>query len=413
MKSALRQLARHPFVVAALIYIVANGIRFMWIADSEWEDVFVLAARQLLHGGNIYDILPESKGHAYSYPPLQAMLAIPFLLFSFWTSRFSWMLVNFASLILVWRWSWKASGGKSLETDKRNWPEIAICLLGLVCGMRFVQDNLDHQQTDLVIGALLMGGVLAFQKSRDFLAATVWGIAAAMKGPPLLFAPYLFWRGRWREAIWMVVLVIGLNLLPDLVHRAPSGLWLREWYVSMIQPVDEVGKWHSAPENNQSIAGEAYRLHDSYSPQTLKLAVYGLEFLLLAAAAAIMGRPFSHSIDHRRAALECSLIMILMLLLSPMSSKPHFCVLLLPGFCLGREFIERKSVTAILSIILCVVLVVILDRNVMGGILMNSDRGKLIGERAMWLGSIVWATLGLGIACAAALMDSRRMSRRS
>ena len=36
----------------------------------------------------------------------------------------------------------------------------------------------------------------------------------------------------------------------------------------------------------------------------------------------------------RLSRLEFSLVFILMMLLSPQSSKPHFCTLLLPAFCL-------------------------------------------------------------------------------
>src|SRR5205823_4819485 len=34
--------------------------------------------------------------------------------------------------------------------------------------------------------------------------------------------------------------------------------------------------------------------------------------------------------------LQFGLVLILMVLLSPHSSKPHFCTLLLPGFCVAR-----------------------------------------------------------------------------
>ena len=158
--------------------------------------------------------------------------------------------------------------------------------------MRFVQDNFDHQQTDLVIGAIVIGGCLAWQNRRDWLAATCWGLAGAMKGPPMLFAGYLVWRGRWAAALWMVVLAIGVNLLPDLVHRAPQGIWLRQWYLEMIRPMSQIGVWHSDTLLNQSLAGAARRwFAESMSPAALKRGVYFVEAVLLALTALCMGRP--------------------------------------------------------------------------------------------------------------------------
>ena len=42
-------------------------------------------------------------------------------------------------------------------------------------------------------------------------------------------------------------------------------------------------------------------------------------------------------------ALECGVIMCLMLLLSPNSSRAHFCILFLPAFCVARMAVRRGA----------------------------------------------------------------------
>src|SRR5262249_25656162 len=50
----------------------------------------------------------------------------------------------------------------------------------------------------------------------------------------------------------------------------------------------------------------------------------------------------------RRAPLEGAVVLLLMLLLSPMSSKAHFGVLVLPGFLLARTAAERGRLPGVL-----------------------------------------------------------------
>jgi hypothetical protein len=418
----LQALASHPFTAAACIYILYNAIRFMQITKfSEWNDVYVLAAARLRAGLDIYLLVPGNQDHAYSYPPFQALLAIPFTFLPRFAAQFAWLLINILCLILFWRWTWRISGGKKIEQSsdgklkgelKGTVPfnsrksEIFICILGLLCGMRFVQECFDHQQTDLFIGVLVIGGCLAWQRGRDWLAAGCWGLAAAMKGPPLLFAAYLLWRGRWAAALLMVALAVGVNLLPDLVSHAPRGIWLSQWYVEIIRPVSQVGAWHSDVLFNQSLAGAARRYFAGVpSPHALRFSVYGIEVLLLAITALWMGKPFRRQIDSFRAALECSTVILLMLLLSPMSSKPHFCVMLLPAYCLARLAVANKKIVAMLAVAICIALADLLDRNFLRLLGNTIDRDFLAwatGDRPLWYGSVMWAAVVLWIGCIAA-----------
>ena len=88
---------------------------------------------------------------------------------------------------------------------KENMAFLMACL----CAARFLQNSLSHAQTDLLIAALLMAGFLALKSKKDFAAATWIGFGAAFKATPLLFAPYLVWRGKWLCAVWLVVVASG------------------------------------------------------------------------------------------------------------------------------------------------------------------------------------------------------------
>lgn len=420
----LQWIGANPFLAAAIVYLIFNGFELVFASAiyhnffSEWDEVFVYAGNLLRHCGDIYATPPTlmQRMHPFTYPPFHALMAVPFTFLPHLLSRFAWFLVDAAALCVLWIGSWRLSGGRPLNGGRATAPEAIICILGLIAGMRYVQGTFGHQQSDVLIDGLLIAGALAWSRGRDYLAGGFWGFAAAFKGPPLLMAPYLVWRGRWLAAIWMVVVAVGLNLLPDLVHRAPQGIWLTEWYSHVLQPKSgDVGAWYVDVTINQSIAGAAHRwfttswwiadhkfnysFHEgAISPRTLKLSVYSLYALLLAASAWAMGRPFRRPNDSHRAGLECALVFILMLLLSPMSHKTHFGILILPGFFVARMAIEQHDRVAALAMGLCVVSIGILDRNFFG---------SAIGDMFAWYGSVMWGAVALGLACFYALAKSR------
>src|SRR5438874_1333 len=103
------------------------------------------------------------------------------------------------------------SGRRTVVTWVRSHPYLvcfAVVCLGLACALPYVLSVMDHQQTDLLIAALLIGGCLALQRARALSAATLFGLAAGMKCTPLLWAPYLAWRGRWKAAAWLVAVAV-------------------------------------------------------------------------------------------------------------------------------------------------------------------------------------------------------------
>ena len=88
-----------------------------------------------------------------------------------------------------------------------------------------------------------------------------------------------------------------------------------------------------------------------------------------------------------------------MLLLSPMSHKTHFGILILPGFFVARMAIEDRDRLAAWCMLACVILIGILDHFL-------GLRG--IGDMFAWYGNVMWGAVALGIACWWALAAKSR-----
>src|SRR5262249_32464402 len=97
-------------------------------------------------------------------------------------------------------------------------------------------------------------------------------------------------------------------------------------------------------------------------------------------------------------ALEASVVCALMLLFSPMSSKPHFATLLLPGFLVARSAAARRSVGLGACLAVAVAAGLLSDQDLWGGRLYRLF---------LWRGSATAAALALLAGCAALLWPRR------
>jgi len=355
--------------LAAIVFFVAVGFVFMGnLARSEWGGCFVRAALRLQAGEKIHVV----EEFAYAYPPAMAMATVPLANLSPHTGMFAWYLVNVLATTVVFVSAWRLAGGPSLVGLSRLWR--LVFWLGMLLSLRFFVVPLSHQQYDMVIAALMLAGCVRIRHMRDLSGAVLIGASAAMKCTPLLFAPYLIWRGRFRAAVLLVAVAVGLNLLPDLLWPQDSGRsYLADWRESFLGVVADhpPGTWQADLLQNQSLSGMFGRLAELGRPQAaadpdgvlsstaprlpLRPLVYGTGLLLVAATVWASGKPGRRSsvkrpqragpipFDGLRIGVEAAAVVCLMLLLSPMSSKSHYVVTLLPSLLIARAVVERRS----------------------------------------------------------------------
>ncbi|HWB11390.1 MAG TPA: glycosyltransferase family 87 protein [Pirellulales bacterium] len=357
-------------LLAAVAFFLAMFWPFMRKGEEgEWRRCFLraayrLQARQIIHR--------PYEANTYAYPPAMAMLAVPLAQLPFRWSLGGWYLANVAAMIAVVTCAWRLTGGPPLGRLVRPWSH--VYWLGLLLASRFLVAPLENQQFDVVITAVLFAGCLALSRGCDNLAGLALGTAAAMKCTPLLFAPYLVWRGRWRSAALLLFTAVALNRLPDFFWpRADGGSYLGDWVGTFLIKVAKTapGVWDSDLILNQSVSGLVNRFVQSGLPLSvaqipsaltslpastivaIRLLTYGLSGALLLATGWTCGLPgktrevrsFAGTTVpwfELQAGVEVSALVCLMLLLSPMSSKAHYVVLLLPCMLLARAVVEGR-----------------------------------------------------------------------
>jgi hypothetical protein len=412
-------LRARPYTALATLALAVVSLVFLLKADDEWEHVYLGAAANLRAGRYLY-----RQADGYLYPPFMAWASVPFTLLPRRIDLAAWLVVNLVCLIAVFRWSWRLAGGGPLEgSAPAAWREHCAALLGAACGLAYLQNCLAHRQTDVVLAALLLGGCRLLSARRALAAATCFGIAAAMKCTALLWAPYLAWRRRPGAAGLVLGCALGLNFLPDLLCPAPySHPWLLEygrcWLKPLIAADHYVGDWKSDRVYNQSLAGAANRWllttwtwapgevavqdrPDPLSPATLRLILWSAEALLVLAALTVMGRSSERTDVRARAPLEYAAVLALTPLLSPMSSKAHFGVLLLPGLVLARAAVSRPDRLSRSLLAAAVVCAVLAHKDLLG---------PRLYTLTLWYGSVTWQTLLLFTGCLVLLTRTEQAS---
>lgn len=355
----------------AVLFFAAIGVVFLLEgSESEWVQCYVKASRRLQQAEPIHRVEPA----AYAYPPAMAMLAAPLANLPDDWSMIGWYAVNVWATCVTFSCAWRLIGGPPLIGFSWKWH--AVFWIGVLLSLRFLVAPLENHQTDMVIAALVMIGACRYWRGNAVGASVSWGIAAAMKCTPLLFGAYLLWRGRWRPAIVMGAVALLLNLLPDLLWpQADGGSYLVDWSRTFLARVgqDAPGAWFSDVLLNQSLAGMVNRFATfgwpwsanefvdraasapAWPPLVMRTLVYGTGLGLLGVSVAHWGGFARHLAPvyrfeprplpwHRlHVGLDTAMIVCLMLLLSPMSSKAHYAVMVLPALFVARRCVETPT----------------------------------------------------------------------
>ena len=418
--------------VLILLLLAATGAVLMaYVRPRPGETrVYRTAAERYLRGEPFY--VPQEKP-AFTYPPFFVLPYVPLALLPEAPARAVWYLMNFSLLgAIVWLTLRMLRPAMEQGLQRGGPPPwVAYLLIGLFSA-RFLISPLEYQSHDLIVYFLVMLAMWAWVSKAQAPGGVAAGAAAACKATPLLFLPVFLWQGRLRAALVMTVVVVGATLLPDLVVRNPDGKpWVASWHEKFISHVDAAsapeaeGAWRRWNMLNQSLSGTLYRLCTPVEEERQsescwnvclvpvegrafqRLAI-GLKLGILAALWWITwpSRLKDMAPDGRSfcALGQGAAILCAMLLLSPMSSKQHFCVLFAPlSFCLVDLLYRRRDPIVCSALVFVFVFGAMAGKDIVGGGLHSQLAGY---------GSLTWCTLVCFGTCGYVVTRRARAARR-
>jgi hypothetical protein len=192
------------FVVAAAFIYQARIAREM--ADF---DVYRTAANRAIAAQPLY---PEADGHfRFKYLPVFALAMAPFALVDREAAKVIWFALSAGLLTAFIRWSVRA-------LPERRRSERALLWLTVLFMAKFYAHELTLGQTNILLGVLLVGALLAVQVDQPLVAGVLIGAAAFVKPYALLLLPWLGFTYGATAASWALGVVFAGLVLPAAVY---------------------------------------------------------------------------------------------------------------------------------------------------------------------------------------------------
>lgn len=212
----LRQTFWNRGIMALAVVAFALALRFAW-ADFQHTEPntfreFYWAAQTLRAGGNVYTSHPPGDLCQYVYPPLFALILVPWTQLSLLAAQRLWLLLDVALTALA---LYLAAGDLARRFRLRGGAATRWLLAAgaFVLSAGEVKTEWSTAQTDtLILLAFVLG--LRWLERAPWLAGLALGCGGNIKYQPLLALPWMLARRRWRPAVGTAVAAGGVALLP-------------------------------------------------------------------------------------------------------------------------------------------------------------------------------------------------------
>jgi len=210
-------------LVISLLALVMYGVRVRH--EMVDFDVYRQAAVRVLHAEPLYQV---SDGHyQFKYLPAFAVAMAPFGIWSQEVARAIWFAFSVGLLAAFVRWSIRALPERRLTDRSLVW--LAVLFMA-----KFYAHELSLGQTNLLLGTLLVGALLAVQIDAPRVAGVLIGVSAFVKPYALILLPWLtFSYGLAPALAGLAVLMAGL-VAPAAIYGWNGNLTLlANWWTTV------------------------------------------------------------------------------------------------------------------------------------------------------------------------------------
>lgn len=315
------------------------------------------AGQRVLQGADLYPT--GAAGYFdFIYPPLSAiLLAVP--------SLFGKIPLYLGLSILNSIAWWLTSQFSNAMAGSEKIPSPWLAALPGFATITFTFDMYDLGQPNLVLLAMMMGGLWLLHHGRPWWAGSLFALATAIKVFPIAVFPYLLWRRHWAAAASTVVCLLALLfVLPAPIRGFERNAdELKIWLHGMVGSSSEKGFGQRDEQNwswvNQSLIAMTHRLtrpinynqeDPAKPPRTMNVVEvsYTTANGIVVAVAALIGLGFIAVIPRqsrmtpRSTAEELGLLFCLMTIASPLARQYYFMWLFFPVAVLSRRAAEDE-----------------------------------------------------------------------
>jgi hypothetical protein len=339
----------------AALVLACCGYFFRFIKDPVGTVVYTRGAECLLAGEPLIEcskqVAPE-----FPYPPAFALFMTPFVPLSPMWRNIVWYLISITATV----GSYVIAEKLARRLFPGDWSEHELAwlrIVGVLLSVKFALNVLEWQAYDTVVLFIILASLWALANGRELAAGGGLALAAALKATPLIFLPYLVLRRRVAAAIVFTAVLVLLSFAPDILffmQGKPSAFletWFREVAAAGFFNDPATAKtgflsgWMDAHPSNQSLRGAVTRImYPTALREYAEKVIYLADALCVLAIGAVIAKSPR---DAGGVAIDGSLLLIAILMLSPMTSRYHYVVLLLPYMVLAAAVVRDRATRGI------------------------------------------------------------------
>jgi hypothetical protein len=214
------------FVACVFCFIEASGKGDFYI--------FLSATGDLIKNENFY----ENKyvdGYHYFYSVLFALLLKPFYYLPFFWVKFCWLLLNTAIYIQLFYMLGKSKLVLLLTEKHRS----IFILLVFVFSLRLFLDNMHSSQITLLILWCCIYGLYLIDNNKPISGAAILALGINIKLLPIVFLPYLIYRGYFKAFGLTVLFCILYLFAPSVFIGHDYNMSLLKTWLALINPSNQ------------------------------------------------------------------------------------------------------------------------------------------------------------------------------
>jgi hypothetical protein len=200
-----------------LLFLVLAAVMYRTRISNEMADfaVYRTAAQRALAGEPLYRA--EDGHYRFKYLPAFALAMAPFALVDVQAARLIWFALSAGLLTAFVRWSVRA-------LPERRRSERVLLWLTVVFMAKFYAHELTLGQTNILLGVLLVGALLAVQIGEPAVAGLLIAAGAFVKPYALLLLPWLGFTYGAAPALLAAGLLLAGLFAPAVVYGWSGNL---------------------------------------------------------------------------------------------------------------------------------------------------------------------------------------------
>jgi hypothetical protein len=294
---------------------------------------------------------------AFTYPPGFAFIMMPFAPMPMGLRLFVWYVITIAATVGAYKLAERLAARLFIAPFgivEQGWARI----LALALSIKFVLAVLENQAYDTLSLIFIMLGLTGLSQRREapnfevFGGAAI-GFAAAIKATPLIFLPYLLVKRRFAAAAGFATIYLLVSYAPDIFFTPAGGsegyftAWLHHIAGASLYNAEaaQFNFWSGANALNHSIHGAvSLQINEATQPGLHKAVLYGLDLAFIALCGALI---MLRKERRDMLAIDASILLIATLMLSPMTSRSHYVVLVVPYVTLSMVVLRDRATRGI------------------------------------------------------------------